>query len=59
MTSYVPGTLKGLIDSTPDVAVLVNLAEFYAPAGTCRPPRGGQPGGRHRPRTPAHGSASP
>ncbi len=30
MTSYTPGSLKGLIDSTPDVAILVNLAEHYA-----------------------------
>ena len=30
MTTYAPGTLKGLIDSTPDTAVLVRLAEFYA-----------------------------
>ena len=30
MTSYKPGTIKGLIDSTPDVAVLFNLAEHYA-----------------------------
>ena len=30
MTSYTPGMLKGLIDSTPDVASLINLREFYA-----------------------------
>jgi len=30
MTSYTPGMLKGLIDSTPDVALLLNLAEQYA-----------------------------
>ncbi len=30
MTTCAPGMLKGLIDSTPDVAVLVRLAEFYA-----------------------------
>jgi len=30
MTSYAPGMLKGLIDSTPDVAILINLAEHYA-----------------------------
>ena len=30
MASYEPGMLKGLIDSTPDVALLVNLADYYA-----------------------------
>ena len=30
MTTYAPGMLKGLIDSTPTTAVLVRLAEFYA-----------------------------
>jgi len=30
MTNYAPGMLKGLIDSTPDVSVLVNLPEHYA-----------------------------
>jgi len=30
MTSYTPGMLKGLIDSTPDAALLLNLAEQYA-----------------------------
>ena len=29
MTKYEPGMLKGLIDSTPDVALLVDLAEYY------------------------------
>ena len=27
--SYTPGDLKGLIDSTPGVALLVRLAEYY------------------------------
>ena len=30
MTTYTPGMLKGLIDSTPDVALLRNLADYYA-----------------------------
>lgn len=30
MTSYAPGMLKGLIDSTPDVAMLVDIAGYYA-----------------------------
>jgi quercetin dioxygenase-like cupin family protein len=30
MTNYSPGMLKGLIDSTPDVSVLLDLGEFYA-----------------------------
>jgi len=30
MTSYAPGMLKGLIDATPDVGILINLGEFYA-----------------------------
>jgi quercetin dioxygenase-like cupin family protein len=30
MTAYTPGMLKGLIDSTPDVSILLNLAEHYA-----------------------------
>ena len=30
MTSYVPGMLKGLVDSTPDSALLVRLGQFYA-----------------------------
>jgi quercetin dioxygenase-like cupin family protein len=30
MTNYTPGMLKGLIDSTPDIASLINLGEFYA-----------------------------
>jgi len=30
MTTYLQGTLKGLIDSTPDVAQLINLREYYA-----------------------------
>ncbi len=30
MTNYTPGMLKGLIDSTPDAAVLIHLREYYA-----------------------------
>jgi len=30
MTSYAPGMLKGLIDSTPEVALLLHLGEQYA-----------------------------
>jgi len=30
MTTYTPGMLKGLIDSTPDVALLKNLGDYYA-----------------------------
>jgi quercetin dioxygenase-like cupin family protein len=30
MTNYTPGMLKGLIDSTPDASILINLPEFYA-----------------------------
>ena len=30
MMNYTPGMLKGLIDSTPDVAVLLNLGQHYA-----------------------------
>ena len=29
MTTYAPGDLKGLIDSTPDSAILLSLREFY------------------------------
>ena len=29
MTTYEPGMLKGLIDSTPDVALLLNLGDYY------------------------------
>ena len=29
MTKYEPGMLKGLVDSNPDVALLVDLAEYY------------------------------
>jgi len=29
MTSYKPGMLKGLIDSTPDAASLIHLREYY------------------------------
>jgi len=30
MTTYTPGSLKGLIDSTPDVALLLTLGDYYA-----------------------------
>ena len=30
METYTPGTLKGLIDSTPDVSLLLNLASHHA-----------------------------
>lgn len=30
MTTYAPGMLKGLVDSTPDASILIHLAEFYA-----------------------------
>ena len=30
MTTYTPGMLKGLIDSTPDVSILLNLSEHFA-----------------------------
>jgi len=30
MTTYTAGTLKGLIDSTPDVALLLTLGDYYA-----------------------------
>ena len=29
MTKYEPGMLKGLIDSTPDVALLLDLGDYY------------------------------
>ena len=30
MTACAPESLKGLIDSTPNVAVLINLIDYYA-----------------------------
>ena len=33
MTAYTPGMLKGLIDSTPDVSILLNLAECQEKLG--------------------------
>jgi quercetin dioxygenase-like cupin family protein len=30
MTTYTPGMLKGLIDSTPDVSLLMDLGDYYA-----------------------------
>ena len=30
MTKYEPGMLKGLIDSTPDVALLLGLGDYYS-----------------------------
>ncbi|MDR3669750.1 MAG: cupin domain-containing protein [Holophaga sp.] len=29
MTTYTPGSIKGLIDSTPDASILVHLSEHY------------------------------
>jgi quercetin dioxygenase-like cupin family protein len=30
MTTYTPGSLKGLIDSKPEIALLLNLGDYYA-----------------------------